>query len=433
MAFRRELVREFGIVGAGGAGFPTHVKMQAKAEILILNAAECEPLLHKDKELLSHHAEQVLNGMRRARALVNAQRCIIGIKGKYKEVIGKLERQLPEGFELAPLSDTYPAGDEFLLVYDVTKRIIPPGGLPIHVGCVVNNVETMFNLGSDAPVTHKFLTVAGAVKQPLTLCVPIGTSVRDAIAAAGGPTIDSWTVLLGGVMMGHLCDDLDTPITKTCGGIYVLPTDHVLVRRYRRTLKQVNRIGRSACDQCSFCTEMCPRYLLGHPIEPHKAMRALGFTLDKMPLLAGTSFCCECNVCTMIACPEDLDPRRACIQGKALVREKGVRWQSEGRKIEPHPLYESRRVPTKRLFARLNLGIFVNEGSLVEKRLEPGRVRIPLKQHVGSPAVPVVTAGARVRQGDLIASVPPDQLGAPIHASIGGTVTAVTDFVEITA
>lgn len=433
MSVTPDQVFEHGIVGAGGAGFPTHVKMRANAEVFILNAAECEPLLHKDKELLDHYGDVVIQGMERARTMVGAKRCVIGIKNKYRDIIAQLSPKLPDGFELAELRDTYPAGDEFLLVYDVTKRVIPPGGLPLNVGCVVNNVETMFNLGNDTPVTDKFLTVTGAVQNPVTLRVPLGTSIRDAIAAAGGPTVDPFTVLLNGVMMGRLCPDLDAPITKTTGGIYVFPAGHPLVRRYQLTYEQINRIGRAACDQCSFCTEMCPRYLLGHPIEPHKAMRALGFTLDKAALIVGTTYCCECNICTMIACPEDLDPRNVCIQDKALVKQMGLKWESGGRVIEPHPMYEARRTPTKRLMVKLGLTQFANVGPLRKALLETGRVRLPLKQHVGVPAVPTVTVGMRVKRGQLVAGIPDGQLGAPIHASIDGTVTHVGDYVEITA
>ncbi len=433
MSVTPETVFDKGVVGAGGAGFPTHVKMRAEAEVFILNAAECEPLLHKDKELLMHHTDEVLAGIQFARAMTRARRCVIGIKEKYYEVISKLERVVPEGIEVAHLRDTYPAGDEFLLVYDVTKRVIPPGGLPLHVGCIVNNVETMFNLGKEGPVTHKFLTVTGAVAQPCTLEVPIGTPVGEVIEAAGGSTVREFGVLLNGVMMGKLCTDLTTPVTKTTGGVYVLPEHHPLLRRYRMDYPTINRIGRSACDQCSFCTEMCPRYLLGHPIEPHKAMRALGFTLESASLIVGTTYCCECNICTMIACPEDLDPRNVCIQDKALVKEKGLKWLGDPLSVRPHPMYEARRTPTKRLITKLGLHGFPNEGALRPKPLETGRVRIPLKQHVGAAALPIVEVGTKVRCGDLIAMPPRDQLGAPIHASIHGTVTAIGDSIEITA
>jgi len=423
-----------GIVGAGGAGFPTHVKMGAKAEFFLLNAAECEPLLHKDKELLAHYPEEIVAGMLAARRLVGAAKCVIGIKEKYHAVIEALERRLPPEITLKGLTDTYPSGDEFLLVYDVAGRVIPPGGLPIHVGCVVNNVETMLNVGRNRPVTRKYLTVVGAAKTPVTLCVPLGISVSEVIAAAGGAAIDRYEILLNGAMMGRYCADPGaTPVTKTTGGIYILPPDHVLIRRHTRTFETVNRIGRAACDQCSFCTEMCPRYLLGHPIEPHKAMRALGFTRDKAAHIVGTTFCCECNICTMIACPEDLDPRNVCIQDKRLVKEMGLKWERGGREIKAHPMYPHRRTPVKRLMARLGLLGFSNTGPLREGVVAAERVRLPLRQHVGAACEPTVQPGQRVKEGDVVAAPPTGQLGVPLHASISGTVTAIAPEIEIRA
>jgi Na+-translocating ferredoxin:NAD+ oxidoreductase RnfC subunit len=420
-----------GVVGAGGAGFPTHVKMQARAEFFLLNAAECEPLLHKDKELLAHYPDRILDGMRAAAAMVGAAQCVIGIKEKYTRVIETLEKQLPAGFRIQRLRDTYPAGDEFVLVYDVTGRVIPPGGLPIHVGCVVNNVETMLNVAANRPVTHKYLTVAGAVKHPTTFCVPIGMSIGEIIQAAGGPLIPNPWILLNGIMMGRPAAGLDESVTKTTGGIYVLPGDHPLVARHLRKEAAITRIGRSACDQCSFCTELCPRYLLGHPIEPHKAMRALGFTQGKAALIVGTLYCCECNICTMIACPEDLDPRSVCVFDKQVVRQQGLKWERGGREIVAHPMFEHRRTPVKRLMQKLALNGFVNTGPLREASLETDRVRIAVKQHAGAAAVPVVSIGQKVREGDVLAIPPEGQLGAVVHASLGGSVTAVGEYVEI--
>ncbi|GAB4317532.1 MAG: SLBB domain-containing protein [Candidatus Sumerlaeia bacterium] len=433
MSITPDTIHANGVVGAGGAGFPTHVKMKSRAEFFILNAAECEPLLHKDKELLHAFPELILRGIEEARRLVGAERAVVGIKGKYHEVIAALEPLLPQQTSVFPLTDTYPAGDEFLLVYDVTGRVIPPGGLPLDVGCVVNNVETILNLARGVPVTRKYLTVTGAVRDPVTLCVPIGMSVGEVVQAAGGAAIEQWAVLLNGVMMGRVCRDLNEPVTKTTGGIYILPPDHVLIRRHSMTFETINRIGRSACDQCSFCTEMCPRYLLGHPIEPHKAMRALGFTMEKASLIVGTSYCCECNICTMIACPEDLDPRNVCVQDKALVKQMGLKWDGGGREIRPHSMYEHRRTPISRLIAKLGLQNFRNLGPLREGVVETGRVRLPLKQHVGVPCEPLVRVGQQVKEGEIVAAPPAGQLGAPIHASIGGRVTAVDGAIEITA
>lgn len=420
-----EVVREQGIVGAGGAGFPAHVKMQARAETVIVNAAECEPLLYKDKELLLHHGPEMLEGLRAVAAAVGASRSVVAIKEKYQDVIAALRPLLRQGEELHALEDFYPAGDEFLLVHDVTGRVIPPGGLPIHVGAVVNNVETLLNVGRGRPVTHKCLTVAGAVRKPLTLWAAIGTPISLLIEAAGGATVQPFGVLLGGVMMGRLAPGLDEPVTKTLGAVIVLPADHVLLQRYGRTQKVIDRIGHSACDQCSFCTELCPRYLLGHPIEPHRAMRTLGFTLDKDLHIAGTLYCCECNLCTLMSCPEDLDPKNACVNGKKRAREIGSKWSGDPADVKPHAMAAYRRTPVTRLMKRLDLTRFAAKAPLRAEPLEPAEVRILLKQHVGVPAEACVAVGDPVGAGQAIARVPQGALGVTVHASVAGRIAAV--------
>jgi Na+-translocating ferredoxin:NAD+ oxidoreductase RnfC subunit len=424
-------IEAHGVVGAGGGGFPTAVKLAARVPTVVVNGAECEPLLHKDKELMHHLGAPMLRGLEAVMALVGAEQGIIGIKNKYTAVQETLAPQLPAHVRILPLRDAYPAGDEFLLVYDAVGRVIPPGGLPKDVGCVVVNVETLVNVGLDRPVTQKYLTVAGAVRHPVTLRVPIGIPIGELVDAAGGATEEDVAVLLGGAMMGRLATGLDEPVTKTLGGIVVLPAAHSLIQWYRQGRRQVERIGRSACDQCRFCTDLCPRYLLGHPIEPHAAMRSLGFTSPQSPMIAGTLYCCECNLCSLYSCPESLDPKNVCAFSKPLARERGLQWQGHPADVQPHPLADSRRAPMHRLIARLGLSGFQNVGPLDARALAPARVVLPLKQHAGAPAVPAVKAGARVREGDLVAAPAPNALGARLHASIAGTVRSIDEAIVI--
>ena len=198
-----ERVEELGIVGAGGGGFPTAVKLRTRVSMVIANAAECEPLLHKDKELLHHFADPFLLGLTSAMAMVGAREGAIGVKEKYQDIITALETKAPPGVRVVPLPDCYPAGDEFILVHMVAGRVIPPGGLPKDVDVAVANVETLLNIGLNSPVTHKYLTVAGAVATPMTLRVPVGITIGEVIEAAGGPTVSDFGVLLGGVMMAR--------------------------------------------------------------------------------------------------------------------------------------------------------------------------------------------------------------------------------------
>lgn len=428
-----EQIEACGVVGAGGAGFPTHVKLKAKADTIILNAAECEPLLHKDKEMLRAFPDEIIAGLQAGKELVGASDAVIGIKGKYHDVIDLLRPRLPAGMRIVELADAYPTGDEFILVYDVTKRIIPPGKIPLAVGCVVTNVETAYNVARGVPVTEKFLTVAGAMNHPATVKVPVGVTFAEAIEVAGGAAIPDPVALVGGVMMGWLCTDLSEPVTKTTGGLIVLPRDHGLVQRYSLSWQAIARIGASACDQCSFCTEFCPRYLLGHPIEPHKAMRSLEFTMMGESNFIGTQFCCECNLCSMMACPEDLDPKNVCTQNKRRLMAEGRKWEVEANPVRAELHLDNRRVPIGRLIRKLGLFDFVNKGPLVSATCPARRVVLPLKQHVGAPSEPTVKPGDNVKAGDAVARPAGGKLGAVIHASIGGTVKSVDGAITIEA
>jgi len=430
----REQVAEAGVVGAGGAGFPTHVKLAGQADTVLVNAAECEPLLHKDKEVLRQYADEVLAGLAAAMDLVGAERGVVGIKGKYADVIELLKPKLAPKMDVVPLRDAYPAGDEFILVYDVLGRVIPPGGIPLAVGAVVVNVETAMNVAraAEQPVTEKYLSIAGAVANPITLRVPVGITLAECVAAAGRPTVPDPNYIVGGVMMGYLEENQNALVDKTTGGVIVLPDDHVVVRRRRQDWQQIARIGRSACDQCSFCTELCPRWLLGHPIEPHRAMRSLEFNLVGEANVIGTAFCCECNLCSLYSCPEDLDPKNVCLQNKQRLAAEKKRWEDppfNPRRPELH--MENRKAPMSRLVQKLGLAGFHNVGPLDNRLLATDRVGIGLKQHLGAPCEPVVKAGDRVTKGQVLGRRPladgKPALGAPVHASIDGTVTQIGD------
>lgn len=425
-------VLEAGVVGAGGAGFPTHVKLSGKADTVVINAAECEPLLHKDKEVLRTYVDDVLEGLAAGMRLVGAQRGLVGVKEKYKDVIDLLRSKVSGAIDVAPLRDAYPAGDEFILVYDVLGRVIPPGGIPLAVGAVVMNVETAMNVAraADRPVTEKYLSVAGAVANPITLRVPLGATLAQCVAAAGGPTISDANYIVGGVMMGYLETNHDALVDKTTGGVIVLPDEHVVVQSRRRDWKDIARIGRSACDQCSFCTELCPRWLLGHPIEPHRAMRSLGFNQVGEANVIGTQFCCECNLCSMYSCPEGLDPKNVCGQNKRRLISEKRRWENPPFNPKRPELHmANRKAPTARLMTKLDLRQFRNVGPLNDTLMAVQQVGLKLKQHVGAPCEPSVAVGQSVQKGQVVARPPvangKPALGAPIHASIDGTVVSI--------
>ena len=429
-------LRECGVVGAGGAGFPTYVKAQSQVEYLIANGAECEPLIHKDAELMKHYPGEILSGMTSMMNATGAKTGKFGVKTKNAESIEALKHCLKDNrIEFVMLGDFYPSGDEYELVYTATGRLIPPAGIPLNVGCVVNNVETLYNVHlaeQGRPVTDKFLSVCGAVKEPKSFWAPVGTPFRDLIAMAGGATIGDFGIFVSGIMMGTLTFDLDEVATKTTGGLIVLPRDHYLMTRRTRSQDEMNRIGKSACDQCSYCTEFCPRYLLGYEVMPHKVMRSLGFTLTGGDIWNQWSeLCCACGICTLYACPEDLYPKEACDDGKKDRRAAGLKFVQQ-KPVEVHPMKEYRRIPLSQLRKRLQVEDYERETPFQNVECRPATVRIKLKQHAGQPATAAVQDGKKVKKGQVIGRVDDSKMGANIHASIDGKVRAVTaDYIEI--
>jgi len=435
-------IRNAGVVGAGGAGFPTWRKLETQVDQIIVNGAECEPLLAKDRELMLQSSEALFRGLVIMRELTGASRVTIAVKKKNSDVLDVLGPLLrAHSFDTHRMDDVYPAGDEYVLVHEVTGKRIPPKGIPPMVGCLVDNVETIVNVAhavDGQPVTQKWVTVCGAVVRPVTTTVPVGTSLQDCIALAGGSETDDPVVLTGGLMMGGMETDFERPVTKTIGGVIVLPRDHYLVRRKSRSQAAYTRIGHGQCDQCSLCTELCPRYLLGYPIEPHRVMRTLLMTGSaKVRGSLWAEHCCECNVCSLVACPEGLDPKNICVDDKAVLREqKLTRTEDELRRLfqAPHPVRKGREVPIRTLYQRLGLTAYDRKAPYLAESASPRMVTLPLDSHIGMPARSVVQVKDQVRKGQVLAKVPEDQLGCPVHASIDGWVTAVHDrSIQLTA
>jgi Na+-translocating ferredoxin:NAD+ oxidoreductase RnfC subunit len=419
-------IQNLGIIGAGGAGFPTHVKLNSNPDTIIMNAAECEPLLHKDMQILRNHGNTVLEGFKIAMQLTGAREGIIGIKEKHHKEIQLLESRVSGNCRVQPIEDVYPAGDEVTLIYMTTGRIVSAGALPLSVGCVVQNVETLYNIGTNKPVVSKFISVAGAVEEPATVVVPVGTSYAE-ILSHFKITAADYVVRSGGLMMGVLEEDLNTVVSKRTSALIVLPADHYCVTMYRRFSSDhaVDLIAKAGCDQCSFCTELCPRYLLGQPVRPELAMRNRMFTREDLPLTnPGNLFCCECNLCTMYACPEGLDPKGATLIDKRLARSQKLPWRGERPAL--HPMFEYRKVPVNKLKQRLDVAMFRDEGPLKQLNIHPDLVRVPLRQHSGTPARPVVKEGDRVKTYDVVGDAS-SEISCTMHASIDGVVKKITE------
>jgi Na+-translocating ferredoxin:NAD+ oxidoreductase RnfC subunit len=427
-------VQRAGVTGAGGAGFPTYVKLQTQAEYIIANGAECEPLTHVDKQMMLHYAPELVAGMRAAMEATGAPHGIIGIKGKYKEVIASVQKSLAgiDDIVIAELGNFYPAGDEQVLVYDVLGRVVPEGGLPIHVGCVVQNIETLVNIDAalqERPFTHKYITVIGAVHKPVTVRVPLGITLREVLALAGGPTTPDPVILDGGAMMGEVVGNLDAPVTKRSKMLLVLPYDHQLSVKRRTPRSVFDAQAIASCDQCYMCTDYCPRHAQGHAIQPHKLILLLA---SGVPLtdaqMAGAMLCCECRTCNY-ACPVHLAPGDIALNIKRDLVREGLK-NPYHRTTEVDPYRDYRRVPMTRLIHRLDLAKYDVAAPLTAVSTPFPRVVLPMRQHIGMPASPVVKVGDRVKVGDLVGEIVKGGMGAPIHASIDGVVREA-NFTEV--
>lgn len=439
-----EAVKAAGIVGEGGAGFPAHVKYAAQVDTVIVNACECEPLLHTDQHLILGHAAELVEALLLLKEVTGASRAVIGLKRKYTKSIELLTAVIgTRPVELALLDNFYPAGDEQTLVREVTGRSVPPLGLPLHVGCVVANVGTLISTaralgmaGPAQPCIRKVLTITGEVKNPGIIEVPLGTALLDCLAAAGGPSVPDPIFILGGPMMGRVVENIDDmakeSVTKTSGGLIVLPRGHYLHVNATQSVERMRRRAAAACIQCRCCSEQCPRHLIGHPFETHKVMRAFGAGMELTAEQAKQAIlCCDCGVCEHYACPMALSPRRINQSVKAALREAKLAYDGPREIIEERTRWRSaRKVPVPRLAARLNIAKYMELPMSELGTLEPRTVRIPLRQHIGAPAVLVVKSGDRVQPGDLLGDIPVGQDGkealcARVHASIGGVVLSV--------
>lgn len=430
-------VKEAGVVGAGGAGFPTYAKLADGVETIIVNGAECEPLLRVDQQLMEFQGCRMLLGLEAVMDATGAKEGIVATKAKYKSCIGALNKALPGArVRLHLLDDFYPAGDEHVTVREVTGRIVPQGGIPLRVGCVVVNVETLLNV-ADAlegkPVTHKYLTVTGEVEKPCTVRLPVGTSVAEALSLAGITNAADLRVIDGGPMMGKLVLDLQQPVTKTTKGLIALPSDHPVIRKRTQSCERIIRQAKSACIQCRYCTDLCPRFLLGHKLEPHRIMRAIRNSELSPEVLKMAFTCTECGVCEQYACFMDLSPRTINAMLKQELSRQGIKPDPPPTEQHVDPMQEHRKIPVKRLVARLGLNRYDKAAPLCDREFAVEEVRIPLKQHVGAAGKAVVKVGQTVRLGEIIAAAPADGLGANIHASISGTVIEVSDRVVLAA
>ena len=302
------IARDCGVVGLGGATFPTYVKLNTekldpKPDTLVINGSECEPYLTSDHRLMVENAEQVMDGIRLAMKAIGVTCAKVGIEDNKPDAIAAMKAVATEGIDVVALPAKYPQGYEKMLIYALTGRRVPNGKLPSAVQCVVANVATCAAL-SDAvrkgqPIVDRVVTVAGRVANPCNLRVRIGTDLLDVVDQVGGLTEGVRKLICGGPMMGKTMSTLNTPITKNFSAFLPLGDESVSAEE-------------SACIRCGRCVRACPMGLM--PLKMDALVRHGDYA---GALAAGALTCMECGSCTY-SCPAKRELLQAIKVAKCL-------------------------------------------------------------------------------------------------------------------
>ena len=290
------MIKEAGVVGMGGAGFPTHVKLSPKEpekiEYIIVNCAECEPYLTSDYRRMLDAPEKIIGGLKIILKLFPTAKGVIAIEDNKKDAIALMEKKAEgeENIQVLALKTKYPQGAERMLIYAVTGRKINSSMLPADAGCIVDNCETVYAINravtEGKPVTERIVTVTGdAITDPQNFSVYTGTSYQELVDAAGGFKQEPEKVISGGPMMGFAMFDLNVPCTKTSSAILCMTKD------------EAAKFEPTACINCGRCVSACPEHLIPARLAD-LAERHDEAAFDKM----GGLECCECGCCSY-SCP----------------------------------------------------------------------------------------------------------------------------------
>lgn len=306
------IIKEAGIVGMGGACFPTHIKLtppeEKNIDSIIVNAAECEPYLTCDHRMMLEKSTEIVEGLKIILQMFPGVKGYIGIENNKPDAIEAMKKasENVQNVEVKPLQTKYPQGAEKQLIYAITGREVPSGKLPADVGCIVQNVDTLFEIYNAVvngrPLMERVLTVTGeAVTEALNLRVKFGTSISEIIEAAGGFKEEPVKVISGGPLMGTALSSLDTPVIKGTSGVLCL------------TKKQAKLEEESNCIRCGKCVDACPMFL--NPTKLNSLV--LRGNYEDFEKYHGMD-CIECACCSYV-CPAKRHLTQTCREGKRTI------------------------------------------------------------------------------------------------------------------
>ena len=424
-----EIMKSAGIIGAGGAGFPSYAKLAEGADTLLVNGSECEPLLYTDYYILKTELSRVISGARAVISQMNIPRALLCVKQHTADMLSLNDgERLDDKIFVKCLPNVYPIGDEISLIYQSLGRVVKPGNLPISAGVIVYNVETLYNLAGaleGKPVYEKWLTVGGDVKAPVVVRVPVGYSVAKLLAELGIEVGSDHAVLDGGPSMGRIINPDAAVITKTTKSLLVIPDSARCIQNKKVAMDDMMRRATSACCACTRCTEMCPRHALGYPLEPHKMIRAAlnSAVVDYPELIKTASLCCSCGVCAEVCCQE-ISPKDVILNLKGILAKNKMRFVAGEESYQVNPDRPYRMIQSVRWEEILGIHKYDIVPKFIQKKIPATRVEILMSQHIGAPSTPAVSVGDEVSEGQLIANAGAG-LSLPQYASIAGRVVSV--------
>lgn len=422
MSIENNILSRLGVTGTG------HINERCCT--VIVNALKDNPLSFAEEYLLQNEWHKVIDGLKLLMVNHQAEKGIIAVSKSDRPVISDLKLYIEDcdNIDLFFVDNFYPASDQAILIYEATGQPFS-GATPVALsGSLVYDIQTVINIyeavTEKTPVTRRLLTCTGEVALPSLVLGHVGVSFREVIELCGGATttIDEYVILCGTPARGVIVTDIDTPVTGSTTTITVLPADHELVKERSQTLGTQIRKIKSVCNQCSFCTELCPVYLLGGKLYPHLIMRQIAYgPAEPEEVILGALLCSECGICEVFACPHKLSPRAVNREIKERLKESLLSGHTSGQ-LQPRLNRDYRKVPFERLADLFSVGQYAEPPKMEPLETSPGQVELLFEEISAAGVLPRVKIGEEIAAGSLVAEAE-GSTGAGLHASISGKVT----------